>query len=373
MTRTTSNRGLEIGPASTQPGEPWREPVRGGHPDPSLLSLSGWEQLEHLLDGRTPAPPLSRLTGMRLEAFAAGTATFVMPLTEWLCGPRGTIAIGPLCIPADAAMACAVMTGLPAHTLFTTSELSLRLLAPARPGGVIRARARVVEARPPVVLAEVELRTDDQTLIAHGSSLCITLAPTSTSASAPTPSHPPASPAADGHGSGASPDPWRRGARGACLDEAVWHGMSGMDILTGRISGRLAASPIEFLTGLAPIAGSIDEATFVLQASPWFCAPPPGRLQGGVVALLADAALDAAAQTAASPGVSFTPLDLKCNYLRPLASDGREARAHARLIHSGRRIGVTRADVLDADGRPVAAATGSGLFTAASRTGASNR
>ena len=41
-------------------------------------------------------------------------------------------------------------------------------------------------------------------------------------------------------------------------------------------------------------------------------------------------------QTAAPAAVRFVPLELKVNYLRPLASDGREARAHATLIHGGR-------------------------------------
>jgi uncharacterized protein (TIGR00369 family) len=80
--------------------------------------------------------------------------------------------------------------------------------------------------------------------------------------------------------------------------------------------------------------------------------------------MLAGAAIDAAVQTAAPAGTRFDPLELKVNYLRPLASDGREACAHATLVHGGRRMGVARADVVDADGRPIAVASGS----AAART-----
>ncbi|HEY5427565.1 MAG TPA: PaaI family thioesterase, partial [Solirubrobacteraceae bacterium] len=103
------------------------------------------------------------------------------------------------------------------------------------------------------------------------------------------------------------------------------------------------------------------EATFALPTTRWLCAPPPGRVQGGAVALLADAALRTAVQTAAPAGTAFVPIELKLNYLRPLPSDGREARAHAQLVHGGRGIAVARAEVTDADGRVIAIASGSAI------------
>ena len=183
-----------------------------------------------------------------------------------------------------------------------------------------------------MVLAEVEVRDDRGILIAHGSSLYITLAGGSYRAPAQTP-------VPDGDGSG--PDPWERE-----LDPA-------------------ASSPIGLLTGLAPVTAADGRATFALPASPWLCAPPPGRVQGGMVAMLAEAAIESALQTEAPCRTTYAPADLKVNYLRPLASDGREARAEARAVHAGRRIAVATAEVTDADGRSVAVATGSGLFVAA--------
>jgi len=168
-------------------------------------------------------------------------------------------------------------------------------------------------------------------LLAHGSSLYMTL--TGSTYRAPVQNAPAGQ---DGDG----PDPWERQ-----LDMAV-------------------PAPIELLTGLAPVTAADGLATFSLPASPWFCAPPPGRVQGGIVAMLAEAAIEGAATTKAPPATVYTPVDLKINYLRPLASDGREARAEARTLHTGRRIAVASAEVRDAAGRPVALATGSGLFAA---------
>lgn len=313
-------------------GGPWCEPPRGGHPDARLATRPGIEQLAAMIEGTTPLPPLSRLTGMRLVEFRPGAATFTMPLSGWLTGADGTIPLGPLTIPADAAMACAIITSLPEGISLTTSELSLRQVRPAPPGGNLVARARMLEPGPPVALAEVTLTDGDGTLIAHGGSLCVTV-PALTAPRAPGDVRDAPDP-----GLSDQPDPWER------------------PLPVPADAGRSAPAPLSLLTGLRPLGAARGEATFALPATRWLCAPPPGRVQGGAVATLADAAV-----TAAMSGERFVPVELKLNYLRPLASDDREARAHGRLIHEGRRIAVASAEVVDADGRPVAVASGSAI------------
>ncbi len=312
-------------------GSPIDEPVRGGHPDPELLALPGIEQLRRSVAGGVPEAPLSRLTGMRLVSVGDGIATFRMPLTPWLDGGLGTVPPGVLTIPADAAMACAVMSQLPPFKPFTTSELALRVLRPPPPRGAILAASRVLEPGPPVALSEVALRDETGVLIAHGSSLCVTLPAVSP--------HAPAAPLQYPGGS-ASPDPWQRP-------------------LTGEAGTRPA---LHTFTGLAVDSAQGGTATLTLPASAWFCAPPAGRVQGGIVALLADAAISSAVASKIPAGTEFTPVELKLNLLRPLLSDGRRARADARVVHAGRRIAVSTAEVRDADGRRIAIASGSGLL-----------
>jgi uncharacterized protein (TIGR00369 family) len=346
----------------TDPVPPWREPPRGGHPDPRLFDRPGLEQLQALLDGATALPPLSRLTGMRLVEAAPGTATFTMPLTGWLRSADGAIAMGPLTIPADAAMACAIMTRLPARTPFTTSELALRQVRPARPGGRLIARATVIEPGPPVGLAEVWLTDEAGSLIAHGTSSCVTLPAVPARVA-------PAGSAESDHPApvltGAGPDPWEREPPGATVDPELAGRRTGLELVTAQLQGTEPAGPLARLTGLAPVAAGRGHATFALPATRWLCAPPPGRVQGGAIAMLADAAISATILTAAPTATAFAPLELKLNFLRPLISDGRRASAHATLIHGGRRISVARAEVRDADGRPIAVATGSAITAAA--------
>jgi uncharacterized protein (TIGR00369 family) len=315
-------------PLSEQP--PWRQPVRGGHPTPETLAQTGLQQLRATITGSTPRPPLFHLAGMRLTEIAPGTATFTVPLTGWLRGADGAIPIGPLTIAADSAMACAVIAMLGPHTTISTTEMSLRQLRPAVPGTTLTARGTVLEAGPPLALAEVSMTDGDGALIAHGTSLCM---------------HQPlvagtgAADASDGAPAEPGPDPWERDPGDGGLAE---------------------------LTGLACAGAGHGEAVYTLPTTRWLCAPPPGRAQGGTVALLAEAAITGAIHSAPGAG-RFVPLELKINLLAPLATDGRLARAGARVVQKGRRIAVATAEVSDARGRTIAVASGSAIAAGALR------
>jgi uncharacterized protein (TIGR00369 family) len=347
-------------PAGKPSAGPWREPVRGGHPTAALSARPGRELLDALLAEAIPQPPLSRLTGMRLVEFGPGTATFRLPLSGWLRAADGAIPLGPLTIPADAAMACAVIAGMPEATAVTTSELALRQLRPARPGGVLLARAKVLEPGPPIGLADVSLTDETGALIAHGSSLLVVLPFIATPAD---------DDRGDGHGAPGGHDgdadaPTTAGRDDGDADAPATAGRDGGPDPWERPAPEPTAggrSPLQRLTGLRPVAVTREDTTFALPTTPWLCAPPPGRVQGGAVATLAEAAMTAAIRHASPAAIDFTPIELKLNYLRPLAADGREARARARVIQAGRRIAVAGADVVDADGRPIAVASGSAL------------
>lgn len=331
MSSSTSSPGH-----SPTASDPWREPVRGGHPEARHLALSGAEQLRAMLTGDAPLPPMTRLIGVRLIDAAPGTAMFELPLGPWLRGPDGRAPSGLLTMPADAAMACAIMTGLPAHVGLTTTELALRQVRPSPIRGRLLARARVIHPDGPVALADASLCDEAGVLIAHASSTCFIMEGDEQ----------------DGAGSdepaqaSTSPDPWQRAAPAWEPDDD-------------------GAPPLARLTGLQAVSAQAGEATYALPATGWLCAPPPGRVQGGAVAMLAEAAMTAAARTAAPPDTTFSPLELKLNYLRPLAADGREARAHARVVNAGRRFMVTGAEVRDGDRRLIAVASGSAMAAGA--------
>jgi uncharacterized protein (TIGR00369 family) len=334
----------------------WQEPVRGGHPSTVTSQLPGLDRLRAQLAGGSdfPAPPLAHLTGMGMVEVGIGSAVFEMPLTGWLRSPQGAISIGPLAIPADAALALAIISTLPAGAELTTSELSLRMLAPARPGGIVVARGALLHARRTIALSEATLTDEHGRLLAHGTSLCFILeGERAVAGAADGAERPP--PRYDG------PDPWQREPEGEVIEQSTWDRISGLEILQALIAGELPAAPIHHLTGIAARDAGEGRVTFTMPATRWLCAPPPGRLQGGAVALLAETAASAAIGTTLPAGTALAPVDLKVNYLRPAADDGRDLVAHGTVLHSGRRTAVATSEVLDTDGRRIALATGSAI------------
>ena len=213
----------------------------------------------------------------------------------------------------------------------------------------------MLTARGAIALSEVSLTDAHGRLLAHGSSLCFVL-PQLSGVPEPQTQPEPLEPTVY-----ETPDPWERAPQDGVVSQDVWDRLSGLEVMRARLADEIPPAPIAQLTGLRLAAVSEREATFVLPASEWLTFAPPGHVQGGAIALLAEAALSTAIQTTLAARTALSPIDLKVSYLRPLASDGREATARGTVLHAGRRIAVAHSEVHDADGKPVAFATGSAL------------
>ena len=335
--------------------EAWREPVRGGYPDPALFVLPGIDRLRAQLDGKTPTCPLSHLVGTRLTEVGPGKATFTMPASPWLVSPQGAIAVGTLAILADAPLGCAIQTALPPGTAYTTSELSLRAVRPAQVGSLLTAKGRLVHAGRRIALSEVLVEDAAGRLVAHGSSLCFVFPATSPPIVRPSGSRLAREP------EHATPDPYLRPVVGAVVPQKVWDEMSGLEMLTASLAGELPAPATRYLLGLRLVEAARGSAAFALPATEWLC-PPTGMVEGGVIAMLADAALSSAIMTVTPAATAMAPFDLKVNFLRPGIADGRELFARGTVAHAGRTIVVAHSEVVNADGKHVALATGSALL-----------
>ncbi len=334
----------------------WREEVRGSYPDPAMIALPGLERLRGWRLRNWPPPPLSHLTGAVPTGFGEGTAEAEMPASGWLASSTGVISGGTLAIVADIAFGCSIETELPAATTYTTAELSMSFLRPARPGATLTAHGQAIHVGRSVALSEVfVLDRDSERLIAHGTSRLSVFPPLADPPQAPAelPTFEPRD--------YDSPDPFQRPPPETTIPQRVWSELSGAEILARQLSGELPAPPLHHLTGLRLTDFGDGAATFVLPATEWL-ASPARRLQGGAIAMLADFAMLAAAETKAAAGVAIAGLDLKANFLRPVAFDGEDLTANAEVIHSGRTIAITRAEVTNAERRPVLVATGSSMY-----------
>jgi uncharacterized protein (TIGR00369 family) len=84
-------------------------------------------------------------------------------------------------------------------------------------------------------------------------------------------------------------------------------------------------------------------------------ANPMGTLHGGILCDLADAAMGVAFATTLQVDESFTTLELKINFLRPVWNG--LLKAQADVVSRGRTIGMVECKVTDEKGRLIARAT----------------
>jgi uncharacterized protein (TIGR00369 family) len=347
-----------MGDANGESSEIWREPVRGGYPHPGVLGLPGLERLRRFRGLGSPPPPLFHLTGATPVRFGDGTAEAEMPASGWLLNSAGLIGGGTLAILADVAFGCSVETQIPAATPYTTAELSLTFLRPVCAGGTLTAAGQAIHVGRSVGLSEMFLLDERERLIGHGTSRLAVLPPLEGLPELPEDLEPYSPPAYE------TPDPYLRDpAPGGVIPQEVWAELPGAEVLAKQLSGELPPPPIHFLTGLRLREAGGGAAVMTLPANEWL-ASPSGLLQGGTLAMLADSAMQIAVVSTAGRGTATAGLDLKVNYLRPGVADGRDLTARAEVIHAGRTLAITRCEVANADGKPVALATGSSMYLA---------
>src|SRR5882672_11207793 len=119
--------------------------------------------------------------------------------------------------------------------------------------------------------------------------------------------------------------------------------------LRGETPGPAVAALIGFkLTAIAP-----GEATITLATGPQH-ANPMGTLHGGILCDVADAAMGMAYASNLAEGETFTTLELKINYLKPVWKA--KLKAVARVVKQGRTVGLVECDVTDESGSLVARA-----------------
>jgi uncharacterized protein (TIGR00369 family) len=126
-----------------------------------------------------------------------------------------------------------------------------------------------------------------------------------------------------------------------------------IDRITDGMRTNETTAPVAKLVGFRPTSVGEGKAVFELQAGPQH-ANPMGTLHGGVLCDVADAAMGVAYASTLGEGESFTTLELKINFLRPFWNG--TLTATARVVKSGRTIGLTECDVTDPEGRLIARA-----------------
>ncbi|MGA2295314.1 MAG: PaaI family thioesterase [Acidimicrobiales bacterium] len=137
--------------------------------------------------------------------------------------------------------------------------------------------------------------------------------------------------------------------------------MSGRDFLDAIRNGDLPAPPIALLMGFS--LEEVGEGRVVFGCTPdESLYNPIGVVHGGLVCTLADTVIGCAVHSLLEPGVAYTSIDLTVNYLRPVVADGTKLLATGTVTKPGRRVAFATAEIVDANNKMVATASGSVLI-----------
>jgi len=152
-------------------------------------------------------------------------------------------------------------------------------------------------------------------------------------------------------------------ARNAPLVPSNERAGTGLDYLQRIVSGEYAQIPIgEHLgfriaaaePGKVTVKGRPDERSYNLLKS----------VHGGWTAAVLDTAMALSNLTLLGADQTFTTLDIRINYLRPVTVESGEVTATGNVLQSGRKIAYCEANLVDANGKLLAHGTGSLLIMA---------
>ena len=122
-------------------------------------------------------------------------------------------------------------------------------------------------------------------------------------------------------------------------------------------SGRLRSGdlhpPAADLVGFRMLSFADGESRFEMDAGRRHH-NPMGTVHGGILCTLADSAMGMAFASTLGEGETFTTLEIKVNYLRPVFEE--KLFASAKVVHRGGTIGLVECDVTTENGKLVARA-----------------
>ena len=135
------------------------------------------------------------------------------------------------------------------------------------------------------------------------------------------------------------------------MSEMTRKQMNGLARMQAILAGEIDLAPVQALIGFELDAVEAGKAVFSLEVQPQHF-NPMGTLHGGIVCDLGDAAMGGATITTVEEGESFTTLELKVNFFKPVR-DGRLT-ATARVVRRTRSIAYVECEVIDESGSLVA-------------------
>ena len=143
-----------------------------------IAGLSGLEQMQAMLDGKLPPPPIAQTLDFTLLRVSKGEVIFQGTPKFRHYNPMGTVHGGWYATLLDSALGCAVHTTLEPGRGYTTLELKINLVRALNERvPVVRAIGRTRHVGSQMATAEADLVGHDGKMYAHVSTTCLVLDP----------------------------------------------------------------------------------------------------------------------------------------------------------------------------------------------------
>jgi len=138
-----------------------------------IAGLSGVQMLQALIDGKLPAPPITKTLDFTLVLAEVGRVAFQGRPSLAHYNPMGTVHGGWFATLLDSALGCVVQSMLPAGKAYTTAELKINIVrALTEQVPVVRAEGKLIHLGRSMGTAEGRLFGHDGKLYAHASTTC---------------------------------------------------------------------------------------------------------------------------------------------------------------------------------------------------------
>ena len=159
-------------PTSFRTGTRTFEWARPGQVDPRRLgSLDGLGQLQAMVTGELPPPPIMATLGMTGFRPERGRVVVEMPAAEFHYNPLGGVHGGVISTLLDTAAGCAVHSTLDAGEGYTSLDLSVKFLRPVTvDSGLLSCEGTVISRGRRTALAQARLADGQGRLVAHATS-----------------------------------------------------------------------------------------------------------------------------------------------------------------------------------------------------------
>ena len=138
-------------------------------------------------------------------------------------------------------------------------------------------------------------------------------------------------------------------------------GLRGIEVLRA-IEARAAAASVARLLGFEVDQVSEGLVTFAFEPAE-FHYNPLGTVHGGIVTTVLDSAMGCAVHSRLRAGLSYTTLELKVNFLKPVRVTTGRVRGEGKVVHLGGRVATAEAHLVDGEGALYAHGTSTCLIS----------